>query len=305
MESGLSSIELKGDARRLLAAGEPEEAITILQGLLQADDSDAEAHGWLGAGLSMIGNHAESVLHLKQAALLEPYEASYPFNAGCAYDRLGDRDNAIAAYARALQLDGGYEQASQALQRLTGSLAVPASSCWPDDEVIAPVESAAGRSRRKQAANNSVPSRSGIQKHTGWGSMGQAAYGLPRTEEEPAIVRTARSLFIFTAIVYLGIAGFALMALIAPALERGRHAEGEKLLLIIGLVVLPLCVALAARCAWVVQQLRHGGLSMWRAVFNLAIVGCIVLVPPLGIVLNLPLLIAWVRPETKEWFGSA
>ena len=111
-----------------------------LRQALAADPRDYEAWRWLGLCLLMIeGRAGEAAEALRQAARGLERDASLQFNLGVALQRQGKTEEARLAYAQALGIDPGYEQARQALAGLAAPsgpsqapVAAPVVTARPD-----------------------------------------------------------------------------------------------------------------------------------------------------------------------------
>ena len=92
-------------ARDYRARGLPDAAIAELRALIAAQPDFAEAHHQLGNGLKSLGRFAEAILSLREAARLAPGEAAVWLNLGVAALELGGREEAVAAFGRAIALE--------------------------------------------------------------------------------------------------------------------------------------------------------------------------------------------------------
>src|SRR5579872_1366695 len=110
------------EVQGLMGTGRPNEAITILDGMLSEDSTDAEVHSLIGVAYAMSGKNEDGIKHLERASRLDPTEPSYLANLGFAYERVGSIENAIQTYRRAVHLDPQNQRAAMALQRLGESV---------------------------------------------------------------------------------------------------------------------------------------------------------------------------------------
>lgn len=119
-----SFLEGRSSVNRLLfddavGAATPEEALAAWRDCLQAGDS--MAHYGLGYTLYELGRHREAYRHLRAYAELVPTNEWAWCWLGTVCEALGERDEAIAAYQRAIELerqDGAEE--TDAEDRLEG-----------------------------------------------------------------------------------------------------------------------------------------------------------------------------------------
>lgn len=111
------------EARRLVHLGQNQQAITVIQGILQRYGPVAEAHALMGATVSSLGDLAAATSHFEQAVRLDPTRASYHYNLGVAYERAGNAMWALEAYRHALEVDAYFPQACEAYYRLAPQIA--------------------------------------------------------------------------------------------------------------------------------------------------------------------------------------
>jgi tetratricopeptide (TPR) repeat protein len=103
-----------------LAAGRLEEAIAILEALVQDAPSSADAHGRLGLMLIWVGRTDEAFGHIDAAIRLNPYVGSPYLNyLGLAEFTIGRYDAAVAAFERNSARGGPIDDAG--LAALTAS----------------------------------------------------------------------------------------------------------------------------------------------------------------------------------------
>lgn len=74
-----------------------------------------------------MGRFAEAVAALKDASRLQPRLPEVHHLLGQAYERLGQRDAALAEYRRALDIDPNYLPAARHLQELNPAAPAPVS----------------------------------------------------------------------------------------------------------------------------------------------------------------------------------
>ena len=93
------------EAARLIQQGDLEQAITLLNGILDVRPSDVEALLLLGTAQSMIPRRTEAVEALLRAIELAPERARVHAAAGAAFARLGEQDAAVQVFERAISLN--------------------------------------------------------------------------------------------------------------------------------------------------------------------------------------------------------
>jgi tetratricopeptide (TPR) repeat protein len=100
------------------AAGEedPEEALPLWLACLEAGDS--MAHFGLGYTLYELGRHQEAYRHLRHYTEIAPHGAWNWSWYGKAAEVVGQKDEAIAAYERAVELEAEGEEETEATERL-------------------------------------------------------------------------------------------------------------------------------------------------------------------------------------------
>lgn len=89
-----------------LAIGRPEQAEVHAREALQIAPTMGPAHAMLGHTHRARSQFAEAFQAYLRAEALEPSNGEHPYHAGMMLDELGRLDDAQAAFARALQLDG-------------------------------------------------------------------------------------------------------------------------------------------------------------------------------------------------------
>lgn len=89
-------------ARRHLAAGETEAAITAFRDVLRLDRQNGPAHNALGSLLNSVGRYAEALPHAEAAVAAEPANMRYRYNRGVVRAEHGRFADAIADFDPAL-----------------------------------------------------------------------------------------------------------------------------------------------------------------------------------------------------------
>ena len=112
-------------------------------------------------------------------------------------------------------------------------------------------------------------------------------------EIEPAVVRAARALNLFSLVIVLILTG-----LDAYSLLTGRSAGEERTKSLYSMVVYPLG---ALFMVWLITALRQRRRSAWRAQAAWSVLSLVSF--PVGTVLNGLLLVWWFRRDTRAWFG--
>jgi tetratricopeptide (TPR) repeat protein len=92
-------------AKKLLAQGRPEQAISLLRALVTAHPEDGDAHLLLGIALSAIPRRDEALQQLERGVALEPGSAVAWFSLGNAEARFADTIAARKAFETAVKLD--------------------------------------------------------------------------------------------------------------------------------------------------------------------------------------------------------
>ncbi|MFB3826154.1 MAG: protein kinase [Bryobacteraceae bacterium] len=80
------------------------EAIRIAEARLRAAPKHAETHASLAYYLAGVGDKSAALRHAREAGDLAPEEASVQFRRGLVYERLGQRQDALKAIGRAIEL---------------------------------------------------------------------------------------------------------------------------------------------------------------------------------------------------------
>jgi len=109
------------EARELLASGQIDAAIAVLEPLTQTESDDYLVFEVLGVAYAHKGNMMAAVGALETAARLNPVMPSNHYNLGQALLRAGDVAGAKVAFERALRVDPTYAKAREAL----GALVTP------------------------------------------------------------------------------------------------------------------------------------------------------------------------------------
>ncbi|OOG61303.1 hypothetical protein B0E46_15010 [Rhodanobacter sp. B04] len=91
-----------------LELGHPEQCSVHASEALQIAPRMGSAHAMLGQAHRLRGQAAEAAQAFLRAEQLEPAESEHPYHAALMLDDLGRLDDAQAAYARALQLNGNH-----------------------------------------------------------------------------------------------------------------------------------------------------------------------------------------------------
>jgi predicted AlkP superfamily phosphohydrolase/phosphomutase/Flp pilus assembly protein TadD len=108
--------------------GRYEEAVEEFRKLLAEKPGDGAMHASLAGALGALGRYDEALEELAEAERLSPLNPEIYHNRGVIMERRGDRDAAVAEYAKALKYAPGYEPSRAALVRLTGSARIDAPS---------------------------------------------------------------------------------------------------------------------------------------------------------------------------------
>jgi tetratricopeptide (TPR) repeat protein len=106
------------EGRSLRNMGVRNEALDALQRSIDLDPSNGYAQNMLGLTLLEADREREALSFLTTAAGLEPEISYIQNNLGMAHERCGNRDEAIVAYHKAAELDGGAGSAAMNLARL-------------------------------------------------------------------------------------------------------------------------------------------------------------------------------------------
>ncbi len=102
-------------------AGRYEEAVKEFKKLLEEKPGDGAMHASLAGALGALGRYDEALEQLDQAEKLSPLNPEIYHNRGVILERRGQRENAVAEYAKAVKYSPEYEPSRAALIRLTGS----------------------------------------------------------------------------------------------------------------------------------------------------------------------------------------
>lgn len=100
----LDEIEISGQADELIAAGRPEEAVTLLENLLTRSPDNAWARIQLAQTQLDLGRLEEALASYERANGLRPGWLEIQLSLGRLYDRTGQSAQAVESYRRALQL---------------------------------------------------------------------------------------------------------------------------------------------------------------------------------------------------------
>ncbi|MBI3318009.1 MAG: tetratricopeptide repeat protein [Candidatus Omnitrophica bacterium] len=106
------------EAQILIRQEKSLEAERQLRALLEAHPREAEALNLLGISLRRQGKGRLAIPVLKESIDLAPHQAAPWVNLGNAYRDLGEREEAIRCYRKALELDASHPQAASALKEL-------------------------------------------------------------------------------------------------------------------------------------------------------------------------------------------
>jgi tetratricopeptide (TPR) repeat protein len=106
--AGLPESEEISRAKKLLAEGRREQAISLLQTLLRSHPEDGDAHLLLGIALSTVPRRNEALQELQKAVDLNPGSAVAYFSLGNAQARFANMNAAREAFARAVKLDPSF-----------------------------------------------------------------------------------------------------------------------------------------------------------------------------------------------------
>lgn len=106
------------EAKRLLKAGQLDEAIALLLPKTEEESDDFMLFEVLGAAYARKGNLAASVGAFETAAHLNPAHPQTYYNLAQARLQAGDVDGAREAFERSLRVDPTYAKAREALAAL-------------------------------------------------------------------------------------------------------------------------------------------------------------------------------------------
>lgn len=105
-------------AQVLVLAGKRRDAVQVLNKLYQQDEKQVQIAYMLGTLYEEMGQTAEALPYLKQAAALHPASADIQYNLGLAYELSGDRLRAEKHYQQALNLNQNATDIRKALARV-------------------------------------------------------------------------------------------------------------------------------------------------------------------------------------------
>jgi Flp pilus assembly protein TadD len=117
----LSGTSSKGDRNLAAIAFENRDyrkAAAMYQALVQQEPEDAALRASFAGTLGALGRYEEALAQLDRSLALDPLNPEGHHNRGAALERLGRRDEAIAAYREAVRYRGDYEPSLAALARL-------------------------------------------------------------------------------------------------------------------------------------------------------------------------------------------
>lgn len=316
MDAG-GSTNVKDEARRLLGAGQVQEAIDLLQA--SGDENDAEAQSLLGAALGMSGDTAGSIAHLERATQIDPRQPTYQFNLGCALEKAGDQGRAVAAYQAALQSNPGYGKAAEALERLGvpaaaappaaapstfpafGAPASPSMGAAPaafspqPQPGFQPGQPLSGPTMVSPGQPYAAP-QPGFQPYGAQpvGAPGQQPWGLAGVGmTQPSIISSVRFWYMFQIVIICLVLVFGLLAVSGGHNSGGDVFGGIAVMIVYGfsLVVLIAAYILAGR------RTTAG----YYIVLVLSIIG--ILAFPIGTIISVYILTKWFNPDLKAWYG--
>lgn len=121
-------MSLRDQGAQALKSGNPQAALPLLAQAVQQNPQDPQTHAYLGTAYAQLGQFEKAVQSLAQASRLAPQSAAIHFNLAMALEKAGRGPEALAAYRQVLALDGAHERARQAVARLGGAAAPPASA---------------------------------------------------------------------------------------------------------------------------------------------------------------------------------
>jgi len=106
------------EARARLEAGSEEEAVALLEAWLEetpgvSASARAQAHRWAPHGRTLLGEPELALRHLDAALELAPDDPWLHYARGTARYTMGDYEQALEAYARALTCDPRHVKAAQ------------------------------------------------------------------------------------------------------------------------------------------------------------------------------------------------
>ena len=107
----------KEEGLRLLKAGELDEAIDVLNKVLQSRPDDPQIHTYLGVAYNEKGDRLHAIAAFEESLRLQETPKSY-YNLGQIYESVHRVDEAVRQYRMAIELDPNYAPAQQALNKL-------------------------------------------------------------------------------------------------------------------------------------------------------------------------------------------
>ncbi len=123
--SAESTVQLE-EGKRLLQAGEFQQAMETLYGATQTDPSDTRPYGYLGMALVRLGDLNNGIAWLQGAAAQTPQDAGAHYNLAVALTQAQRLPEAKSSLETALSLNPAHLQAKAALDNLNASLPAPA-----------------------------------------------------------------------------------------------------------------------------------------------------------------------------------
>lgn len=105
-------------AELLILNGEPDQALDMLEAVIQDNPKDAQGLYMLGTLYEKLGRSLKALPLLKRAESLDPDNADLQYNLGLAYEFTGDMIQARNHYLRGIRLNPGDAQLKQALKRV-------------------------------------------------------------------------------------------------------------------------------------------------------------------------------------------
>ncbi len=122
--SDLSGVDLT-EGLRMLQAGQLTDAANFFSNIVQSDNQNGPAFGYLGIALTRLGQTEPALQALGQASQLQPQEPAAQYNVAIGLMHAGRHQDAIPFLQYTLQLDPTHAQAQAAL---AGISAAPAPS---------------------------------------------------------------------------------------------------------------------------------------------------------------------------------
>ncbi len=117
----LSGTSSKGDRNLAAIAFENRDyrkAAQMYQALVQQEPDDAALRASFAGALGALGRYDEAIAQLDRSLAIDPLNPEGHHNRGAALERLGRRDEAVAAYREAVRYRGDYAPSLAALARL-------------------------------------------------------------------------------------------------------------------------------------------------------------------------------------------